>query len=186
MKVKRNFAHIFCTPSATGLLLLSSTSPFSQCADCVNFLCVIVWPWPFDLEQLSYMAGHVHNPATKFEDPTTICSWVTSYNVSHWLALKMCTRPLRMRRITWPVSRGSKKPPNSVNAHQIWTVKSYTGSPNNQQYTVEMLHKSRQKCYSFPHWHFVRLLYLIFFINITVNLRRSIDVQFKMQTTLSC
>ena len=28
----------------------------------------------FDLEQLSYMAGHVINPATKFEDPTTIRS----------------------------------------------------------------------------------------------------------------
>jgi len=28
----------------------------------------------FDLEQLSYMAGHVANPATKFEDPTIIRS----------------------------------------------------------------------------------------------------------------
>ena len=54
------------------------------------------------------MAGHLHNPAAKFEDPTTIRSWVTSYNVSHWLALKMRTRPLGMRRITWPVNRGSK------------------------------------------------------------------------------
>ena len=64
--------------------------------------------WPFDLKQLTCMAGHVTNPATKFEDPKTIRSWVTSYNVSHWLPLKMCTRPLRMRRITWPVSTGSK------------------------------------------------------------------------------
>jgi len=78
------------------------------------FVCwYVTWPgdldlWPFDLEQLSYMAGHVHNPATEFEDLTTIRSWVTSYNGSHWLALKMRTRPLRMRRITWPVSRGSK------------------------------------------------------------------------------
>jgi len=63
---------------------------------------------PFDLEQLSYMAGHVPNHATKFEDPTTIRSWGTSYNVSLWLALEMRTRPLRMRRITWLVSRGSK------------------------------------------------------------------------------
>ena len=39
----------------------------------------------------------------------TIRSWVMSYNVSHWLPLKMHTRPLRMRRITWPVSRGCKK-----------------------------------------------------------------------------
>ena len=62
----------------------------------------------FDLEQLSYMAGHVANIATMFEDPKTIRSWVTSYNGSHWLPLKMGTRPLRVRRITWPVSRGWK------------------------------------------------------------------------------
>jgi len=64
--------------------------------------------WLFDLEQLSYMAGHVANPATRFEDPTPIRSWVMSYNVSRWLKLKMRTRPLRMRRITWPMSRESK------------------------------------------------------------------------------
>ena len=64
--------------------------------------------WPFDLEQLSYMASHVTNLATKYEDPTPICSWVMSYKVSRWLPLKMRTRPLRMRRITWPVIRGSK------------------------------------------------------------------------------
>ena len=54
------------------------------------------------------MAGHVANPATKFEDPTTIHSWVTSYNSSHWLPLKMCMWPLSMCRFTWPVIRGSK------------------------------------------------------------------------------
>ena len=66
-----------------------------------RFFCVFVcwyvsWPcdldlWPFDLEQLSCTAGHVANPATKSEDPTTIRSWVTSYNGSHWLPLKMRT-----------------------------------------------------------------------------------------------
>jgi len=54
------------------------------------------------------MAGHVTNPATKFEDPTTIRLRVTSYNISHWLAVKMRTQPLRMHRIPWPVSRGVK------------------------------------------------------------------------------
>ena len=43
------------------------------------------------------MAGHITNPATKFEDPMTIRSWVTS---SHCLLLKKGTRPLRMRRIS--------------------------------------------------------------------------------------
>jgi len=30
----------------------------------------------FDFEQLSYMAGHVINPAIKFENTMPICSWV--------------------------------------------------------------------------------------------------------------
>ena len=83
----------------------------AEALDCVNFFCA--WTcdlnlWPFDLEQLSYMAGHVANFTTKFEDHKAIRSWVTSYNGSHWLALKMRTRRLRMRRITWPVSKRSK------------------------------------------------------------------------------
>jgi len=98
----------WATTTIKGRLLSSVTS--AKALDCVNFLC---WPcgldlWPFDLYQLPNMAGHVTNPATKFEDPTTIHSWVTSHNVSRWLPLKMRTRPLRMRRITWPVTRGSK------------------------------------------------------------------------------
>ena len=78
------------------------------------FVCWYVsWPcdldlWPFGLEQLSCMAGHVTNPAVKSDDPTTIRLWVTSYNGSHWLPLKMRTRPLRMRLVTWPEYRGSK------------------------------------------------------------------------------
>jgi len=48
------------------------------------------------------------NLATKFEDLMPIRSWVMSYNVFRWLPLKMCTLLLRMRRITWPASRGSK------------------------------------------------------------------------------
>jgi len=101
----------WATTTIKGRLLSSVTN--AKALDCVNFLCVTLWPWPltpltFDLEQLSYMAGHMINHATEFEDPTTIRSQVTSYNGSHWLPLKMRTRPLRMRRITWPVSRGSK------------------------------------------------------------------------------
>jgi len=82
------------------------------------FVCwYVAWPcdldiWPFDLEQLQCMAGHVTNLATKFatklEDPLPIRSWFMRYNVFHWLPLKMRTRLLRMRRITRPMSRGSK------------------------------------------------------------------------------
>ena len=62
----------------------------------------------FDLEQLLYMAGNVTNLSTKFEDPTHIRSWFMSYNVFRRLPLKMRMLLLRMRRITWPASRGSK------------------------------------------------------------------------------
>jgi len=73
----------------------------------------VTWPcdldlWPFDLEQLQCMAGHVSNLATKLEYPKPIRSWFMRYNVFHWLPLKMRTRSLRMRRTTWPMSRGSK------------------------------------------------------------------------------
>jgi len=47
------------------------------------------------------MAGHVTNPSTKFEDTTPIRSWVMRYNGSRWLPLRMRSRPLRKRRITW-------------------------------------------------------------------------------------
>ena len=62
----------------------------AKALDCVNFLCVTLWP--FDLEQLSFMANHVTNLATKYEAPTPIRSWVTSYNGSHWLALEIGAR----------------------------------------------------------------------------------------------
>ena len=64
--------------------------------------------WPFVLEELLFMAGHESNLATKFEDPTPISSWFMSHNVSRWVPLRMRTLRLRMRRITWPVSTGSK------------------------------------------------------------------------------
>jgi len=46
------------------------------------FVCwYVTWPWPFDLEQVLCMA----DLATKYEDPTPIRSWVTSYNVFQWV-----------------------------------------------------------------------------------------------------
>jgi len=80
---------------------------------CVFVCWYVSWPcdldlWPFVLEQLSCMARHVTNPATKSENHATIRSWVTTYNASHWLPLKIRTRPLRMRWVTWPANRGSK------------------------------------------------------------------------------
>ena len=67
---------------------------------------VTLWPWPFNLEQWSNMAGHVGNPSTKFEDPTPIRSWLMSYDVRHRPPITMRLEPMRMRRITWPVRRG--------------------------------------------------------------------------------
>ena len=50
--------------------------------------CYVTWPcdlglWPFELEQLQYMAGHVINLATKLENPVPIHSWFMRYNVYH-------------------------------------------------------------------------------------------------------
>jgi len=68
------------------------------CRDIAFFVCwYVTWPcdldlWPFDLEQLPFMAAHGTNFATKLEDPKPIRSWFMRYNVSHWLPLKMRTR----------------------------------------------------------------------------------------------
>jgi len=56
--------------------------------------------WPTDLESIPHASTPTSTIATTFEDPTPICSWVMRYNVSHWVPLKMRTRPVRMRRIT--------------------------------------------------------------------------------------
>jgi len=64
--------------------------------------------WPTDLESIPHASTPMSIIPTKFEALTPISTWVMSDNVSHWLPLKMRTWPLRMRRITWPVSRGSK------------------------------------------------------------------------------
>ena len=53
-----------------------------------------------DLHQWSYMADHVVNPSTKFEDPTAIRSGVMSSDISHRIPLTMRLQPLCMRRIT--------------------------------------------------------------------------------------
>jgi len=65
--------------------------------------------WPTDLENIPHASTPTSIISTKFEAPRLIRSWVMSNNVSRWLALKMHTRPLRMRRITWPMSRGEKR-----------------------------------------------------------------------------
>ena len=65
---------------------------------------------PFDLGQWSYIAGHVVNPSTKFQEPTAIRSWVMSSDISHGIPLTMRLQPLRMRRITWPMLRGKFSP----------------------------------------------------------------------------
>jgi len=77
---------------------------YSECPPYFYFRYV----WPTDLESIPHASTPTSIIPTKFEVTTPISSWVMSDNVSLWLLLKMRTRPLRMRRITWPVSRGSK------------------------------------------------------------------------------
>jgi len=95
----------------------------NQLPSCSVFVCwYVTWPcdldlWPFVLEQMSYIASHVTNLATKYEDPTPIRSSVMSYNVSRWLPLKMRMRPLHMRRITWLARWGS----TTITFLECWT-----------------------------------------------------------------
>jgi len=78
---------------------------YSECPPYFYFRFV----WLTDIESIPHASTQTSIIPTKFEAPTPIRSWVMSDKVSHWLPLKMRTRPLRMRRITWPVSRGQKQ-----------------------------------------------------------------------------
>jgi len=49
--------------------------------------------WPTDLESISHASTPTSIIPTKFEASMPIRSWVMSDNVSHWLPLKMRTRP---------------------------------------------------------------------------------------------
>jgi len=74
---------------------------------------VTLWPWPLTVWSWTVVVhgGSRDQPCQQVWRPYAampIRSWVMSYNVSSWLPLKMRTRPLRMCRITWPVSTGSK------------------------------------------------------------------------------
>jgi len=73
----------------------------------VMLICYVTfWPWPFDLGQWSYMAGHMINFFTKLEDPTAIRFSVMGSDISQRIPLTMRLQPMRMRRITWPMCRG--------------------------------------------------------------------------------
>jgi len=78
-------------------------------AFCLLIRHVTLWPWPLTfLPWTVDVHGGSRALPTRFENPVPVRSWFMSYNVSLWLPLRMWTRPLCMRRITWPVSRGSK------------------------------------------------------------------------------
>ena len=86
--------------------------------------------WPTDHSRVDPHVNNSHQVWSPYADPFLSYEWLwldfwpfdlltlnscyawrvtfLSDNVSHWLPSKMRTRPLRMRRITWPVSRGSK------------------------------------------------------------------------------
>ena len=98
---------VFILPTAPSSKLICPSTAELLCSCC----CYVAWPcdldfWPYDLDQVLYMAGHVVNIAKKLEDPMPIRSWIMSYNVFHWLLLKIRFRLLRMRRMKWPVRWG--------------------------------------------------------------------------------
>jgi len=78
---------------------------YSECPPYFYFRFV----WPTDLESIPHASTPTSIISTKVEAPTPIRFWVMTDSVSHWLPLKMRTLLQRMRRITWPVSRGQKQ-----------------------------------------------------------------------------
>ena len=67
--------------------------------------CVTLWPWLLAFWPWPALVhgGSRDQHCQKLEDTMPIRSWVMSYNVFHWLLLKMRFKLLRMHRITWPV-----------------------------------------------------------------------------------
>ena len=63
--------------------------------------------WPFDFGQWSYMAGHVVNPSTKFEDP--MLSVLMSSDISHRIPLTGEGRSLGGK-----ISGGRGRPPANI------------------------------------------------------------------------
>jgi len=64
-------------------------------------LTLTFWAWSTVIH-----GGSRDQPPTEFEVPTTICSWVMNCDISHGIPLTMRSQPLRVRRITWFMSRG--------------------------------------------------------------------------------
>jgi len=76
------------------------------------FVCwYVTWLCNLDLRPWTVVVygGSRGQQCHQVEGPMPIRSWFMSYNVSRWLPLTMRTRPLRMRRITWPVRRRQKQ-----------------------------------------------------------------------------
>ena len=74
------------------------------------------------------MAGHMINPAAKFEDLPIILSWITSYNVSHILPLKMRTAAILFYANYKVKTQNSAWEPGSSHSPCLSYVKK-TGSP---------------------------------------------------------
>jgi len=72
---------------------------------CLLIRYVTLWPWPLTSWPwtVAVHGGSRDQPCYQVRRPHSY-----PFLVTHWLPLKMRARPLRMRRITWPVSRGSK------------------------------------------------------------------------------
>jgi len=65
--------------------------------------------WILLCTRSSYMAGHVVNPSTKFEDPTAIHSWVMSSDISQRIPLTGEGRSLAGK-----ISGGRGRPPTNI------------------------------------------------------------------------
>jgi len=77
--------------------------------DIFEVLCrVTLWPWPFDLDIVSYTVPLMSDPHTNFDYPTVIGYRVMNYWI--WSHFHYWELSLRMRRVTWPVTRRQNGP----------------------------------------------------------------------------
>ena len=104
--VLRWFLHSIFWMSAIFLLPVCLTYWARKYATRVDPTSII--PTKFEVDMCIHCRVIPFLSADTWRDFVTLTLDLMSYNVSRWLPLRMRTRPLRMRRITWPVSRGSK------------------------------------------------------------------------------
>ena len=112
-----------------------------------------LWPWPFDLEDVSRTVLLMSDPHTNYYYPTTIGYWVTSTEYLITFPLPYLKQSLRMRRVTWPLTRDK----NSPHFWNHWPQFAYSLC-HFQGATTKINPCYRQKIAFFPLWRLQSLM----------------------------